>query len=458
MGLRTASVRHPNAVVMAPALTEASQPQSFKLTSSRSASPINNTDEDKVYFPREEACLKAENELGTRTLKGKEFGNVFDNLNTLALASELLKSENSLGIINRASDNIQDPSLTSTIMNNCSIPMGDQTGKMGLQKTGLDTVSALLKDKSATSDVDQLFNHLSSDLPVSDMGITGDNVDDIMQVIKSMEGSSERSITSDLGGETDPIFPLTTGDLTGNFSSLEKELFNDDVMNISIEEHLSDGAMSLKETQIKDASVEVQRQQAKLERKVDFFLRKLRKMQIRHMSRQVSSEVAGTFEHVHRLLRRLKENPVVLDSQLHDLEKSNSSISEQANESTNMRIPTEKIKPISQSSTRNLVRKLEMSTILQANTRSRQRHTTKYFGSGSIDSNVFRPGMANSTTLPMWPLDDKQELQKVSGLLHSELSLVQQEVDSEATASSSGGESCDEMQTYNNSTQQYLSM
>jgi KAT8 regulatory NSL complex subunit 1 len=36
--------------------------------------------------------------------------------------------------------------------------------------------------------------------------------------------------------------------------------------------------------------------------------------------------------------------------------------------------------------------------------------------------------------------------------------VVQHEVDSEATESSSGGESCDEMQNYNNPHQQYLSM
>lgn len=442
MGLRTASVRHPNAAVMAPALTESAQTQNFKLPpASRSASPISNIVEDNAYYTDEAICIKSGGSIDTSVLKGKQLNNAFDNLNTLALASELLKTDNCLGTANKASE--------SSIMNNCSIPMEDHTDKMGIQKTGLDNVSTLLKDKSASSDMDQIFHNLSSEIPVSDIpGDIGQNVDDIMQVIKSIEGSSERT-TSDLVSETDNIFPLTTNDLTTNL-----ELFND-MMNISMEE---DGTASLKEMQSKELLTEINSRQIKLEKKLEFLLRRVRKFQMRDMGQHFSGEVAGVFEHVHRLLKRLRDNSNN-DSHLQmvDVDQSNSSISEQMYETT-QQIPIEKMKPISQNSSRNLVRKLEMSTLLQANVSSRQKHTPKYFGSGSTENNNFRTTVSGMITLPKWSQEHKKELEKVSGSLHSEISLVQQELDSEATASSSGGESCDEMQNYNNPTQQTLSM
>lgn len=446
MGLRTASVRHPNAVVMAPALTESTQPQDFKLPSpSRTASPINKFEDGTSYYNDDTVSIKAGNFINSGALKGKQPNHVFDNLNTLALVSELLKSENSLGTSNRASD-IAEPE--TSMMN---IPMENQQEKMGIQKEGLDNVSTLLKDKSVTSDMDQILSNFSSEL----QGDSGPNVDEIMQVINSMESNSERT-TSDLGGEADNMFiPLNTNDLATNL-----ELFND-MMNISMEE---DGTASLKEMQTKELMADITSKQIKLEKKMEFLLRRIRKLQMRDMGLHLSGEMAGVFEHVHRLLKRLRDcsnsESQQQQQQLTDVDHSNSSVSEQMNDLTQQQqqVQLEKLKPISQSSSRNLVRKLEMSALLQANSNSRPRHTLKYFGSGSTESNNFRTLTSGMITLPKWPQEHKKELEKVSGLLHSEISLVQQELDSEATASSSGGESCDEMQNYNNPTQQSLSM
>lgn len=448
--MRTASVRHPDAVVMAPALTESTQTQNFKLPpTSRSASPINNLANENAFYANEEACVKG----GDCVLKGKQLNNAFDNLNTLALASELLKIEDCLGATSRASDITQTPySPQTSRMNNCSTLMEDQADKMGIQKAGLDNVSALLKDKSVASDMDQMLNNLSTDLPMPAAEIPvdiGQNLDDLMQVVKSFEAGTSERTSSDLGAESDTIFPLTSNDLASNL-----ELFND-MMNISMEE---DGSASLKEIQAKELITEINATQIKLEKKLEYLLRRLRKLQIRDMGIHFSGEVAGVFEHVHRLLKRLKDN-LNNDSpmQISDADQSNSSLLMEQLTSHHH----EKMKPISQSSSRNLVRKLEMSTLLQANFNSRQKHTPRYFGSGSLETNSFRTTttpVTGTITFPKWPQDNKKDLEKVSGSLYSEISLVQQELDSEATASSSGGESCDEMQNYNNPTQQTLSM
>ncbi|XP_022919364.2 KAT8 regulatory NSL complex subunit 1 [Onthophagus taurus] len=351
MGLRTTSVRDPHVEVMAPALTEPNQTPNFKLLKEPPASSNDGHD-------------------------------VLDNCLDLATTELLLKEKG-------ASVDTIEP-ITSDIMSQSPLSMGDQDDKMGLN---------ILKDKSTTQDMDQIMN---LDL--------GQNVDEIMQVIKSMEGGSS-------------------------------DLFNDvDVMNMSIEEPVS------KETQTKELMAEVHKRQLKVERKLEFLLRRLRKMQIRHMGQHFSSEVAGVFEHVHRTLRRLKDNsPVNLNNEL-NLEKPTES-----NQSL------EKMKPISSSSAKNLVRKLEMSSLLQSNVASR-RHSGRYFGSGSAEPGSFRPGVSGMTNLAPWVPQHKQDLQRIAGLLHTEMGLAQQEVDSEATASSSGGESCDEMQTYNNPHQQYLSI
>lgn len=414
MGLRAASVRHPH-VVMAPALTETNQSQNFKLSSNahpQPTSPINGLEDSNVYISRESEFKNDSDDK-----------NAFDNLNTLALASELLKDNCCLGEISKASDNI---------MNSGSLSMGDQEDKMG--KNGLESVSTGLKDKS---DVDQLLNNLSPVLPSTDSDV-GQNVEEIMQVVLStMEGAGDRiSQPNDLASDADNMFALSNTDLTGNLTAFEKELLNDvDMMSIGMEEPLLDRS---KETQAKDTINELKQKQAKMERKLDFLLRRVRKMQVRYMGQHVSGEIAGVFEHVHRTLKKLKDNASLqVDSPQESAKKP---------------------KAMSYSSTKSLIRKLEMSTSLQASASSRQRHLPRYFGSGSADQNLARVGMAGITVLPSWQGDCKQELQKIVGSLETELNLAQSEVDSEATVSSSGGESADEMQNYNNPHQQPLSM
>lgn len=280
-------------------------------------------------------------------------GHAYDNLNTLALASELLK---------------QQPDSPAAM---------DE--KMGLQKT---------TPTRSITDVDQFLNSMSD-------GELGPNVDDLMQAI------GDRLVHTDV------------------FTCLEKELLGDVDM------------ISMEETQTKDVIGELERNQAKLERKLDFLIRRVRKLQARHMGRHVSGEIAGVFENVHRSLKKMKDNV--------------------AN-------PHENLKPMSAGAAKSLIRKLETSSMLQSTTMSRQRHGGKYFGSGSVDPMSYRSNMIGMTSVPPWTMEDKQELKKVVGLVHTELSLAQSEVDSEATVSSSGGESADEMQNYNNPLQQTLSM
>lgn len=265
---------------------------------------------------------------------------------------------------------------------------------MGLHKTSLDSVSKIHKN-----DVDQMLN-LTSNSPPGDVELP-QNVDEIMQAIKAIPDEE----------------------------IVEKFLTDVDMMNISMEDQ-----PDVKETQAKDTLVDLKLAQNKIERRLDFLRRKIRKLQVRSMGQHISGEVSGVFEYVHRSLKRLKDNTLTFED-----EKPN-------------------MKPMSYGSTKTMLKKLEMAATLQANSVARQKHIPKYFGSGSNDIGNHRITLPGIVNVPPWPIDHKQELQKVTGLLQTELSLVQHDVDSEATESSSGGESCDEMQNYNNPHQQYLSM
>lgn len=428
MGLRAASVRRPNATAMAPALTETNKGQNLNLSPITIDSPANA--EHDFTLP-DKSPIKANYKVPT------DLRNVFGSLGTLVFATELLIGEKG------ASEKVTGDTMSAQL---------NEEAQMGLSKANT-TASNLLKQEK--SDVEELLHNLTNDnadiscTEISSQDIAmGQNEDELFQVIKSMENSGN------IGAETDPIFPLTGNDITTN---LEK-LFNEcDMMNMSIEEPF-ESTPSLKETQAKELMADVQKRQVKLERRLEFLLRRIRKMQTRLMGQHVSSEIGGIYEHVHRTLRKLKDTNNLQMAPVIPNETVETPLSLLQSDIVKPQPPPEKMRPISQNSTKNLVRKLEMSALLQANASSRQKHNARYFGSGSVDSASFRNTVANVTTLPSWLVEHKQELQKVCGLLQSEYALTQEEVDSEATASSSGGESCDEMQNYTNSHQQYLNM
>ncbi|XP_056642788.1 KAT8 regulatory NSL complex subunit 1 [Diorhabda sublineata] len=428
MGLRTASVRHPHVEVMAPALTETVQTQNFDLPPKSCLEPtfqVNSYRKNKFIEQDKQAFLKS---------GGEYVGKVHLDSNEIK-SSVVLNSEKIFNNFHRKSNSASDTN-SNNIMNSPS-SMGDQDNKMGLQKTGID-ISMIHKDKKP-SEMEQLLQNfsVSSDLET--------NVEDIMQVIKSIEGSDKLNNSSnDLNAEGDDIFPITGTDLTNNLSSFEKELLeNVDVMTMSMEDQQDelDTVDKHKESQAKEVLSLLQNKHTKLERRLDFIKRRVYKLQSRFLGQHISSEIAGVFENVHHSFKKPKE----------PLEEPVSVFNKTI-------LPVDKLKPLSYSSAKTLVRKLEMTTVLQASAVARQKNTPKYFGSGSVEIPVPRTSSSGVVTITPWTTNTKNELQKVATQLKTQTSLTQKQVDSEATESSSGGESCDEMQNYNNPHQQYLSV
>lgn len=441
MGLRTASVRRPHvaeveveaAMVMAPALTDTTQSQSF-----------NKFNEDEIvknYDIAEETTQEATTEV-IKKFKKSEANQLIDvkkaSDNNNIITDSVLIEEPPLPAVLEAS--------LELIMNS---PMGDiDNNKMGL-KTGFDSVSK----------VDQLLTNLNAVLPTEDnLGNGGEqlqtNVDDIMQVIKSIETQKQQQQQQDSTASS-----TTPPDEFAN-NLFEKDLLMDDDMVDFVGNLDEVDSNSIKESQAKDILVELNKQQLKNERRLDFLRRRLNKIRCKMIGQHVSGEIVGVFENVQRTIKRAKDEQ---QQQQQQLENKTDELDEKL-------LNFEQMKPLSYSSTKLLARKLQTTVILQANSHMQQRHhQPRYFGSGSIvhDGTTTQQQQTNRSqnnvnngviNVPIWSHEQRNELDKVAGLLNSELCIIQKELDSDATDSSSGGESCDEMQNYTNPHQQYLSM
>ena len=176
------------------------------------------------------------------------------------------------------------------------------------------------------------------------------------------------------------------------------------------------------------------------------------------MGKHVSEEVTGVLEHAHRVLKHStshKEQAAVVGSNSGVV----SVLSEEASVSkTDVSRKEKKLKGVSTYSMSNLFRRLDMLSQQQAAVSTRHQTLQRYFGSGSNDTVPSIPSSNGPRTLPKFSVEVKDELEKVSGQLHTQLKTVENCVDSDATASSSGGESCDEMQSFNNPHQMHISM
>lgn len=421
MGLRTASVRHPHVEVMAPALTETAKIH-FSLPSKEA---LENSNSIEIYEPHR--CID----------NRQSYFQINDSKDTsFSGNNEKIRSNSFNQLITQTSVN---HNTVSNIMSSSSQShVCDQENKMGLQKTVLN-FSAMNKQRK---NMEQIFSSNLESVPETDLSCTSDleaQVNDIINDFKSVEGGKINSTGNVLGNDSE-LFALASGDLSNNFSSFEKDLLdNVDVMNIEMEDH--DGNVDIhKESHTKDLFNEIERKHVEIKRKLDFLRRRAHKLQSRLLGQHMSYEISGIYENVYRILK--KPNAYELDTSgllLGD------------------RIP-EKNKPISSVCAKNFIRKLEITSVMQANSQSHNRLYSKYFGSGSVEIPLLKNSSCGSINILPWPVEEKVNLQKIANQLKTQLAVSHKEVDSEATESSSGGESCDEMQSYNNPHQQYLTV
>lgn len=294
------------------------------------------------------------------------------------------------------SDTSPTTSSSATLNNNIN-----SNSTMGLQKD-------YLKDNA---EMEQMLGDLAS----------GSDID-LMQVFKSFESAQTGDNLCDLAGGL--------------------ALFNDvDVMNMG----LDDVSTPHKETEVDHQELrdEIVKRQAQMVRKCDFLVRRLRKVQARYMGQHVNEEVNGLFEYTQQLLKR-KEREQKTISTMTPINQAQK----------------DKNKPLSALSMKALIKRIETVANSQQTTVHSPTKLSNNNRVGVVDNGLPKVTAVVSalSIIPTFDEEGNQQVAHMSGLLHTELCAVAAAVDSDATASSSGGESADEMVSYSNTSQKSMTM
>lgn len=236
----------------------------------------------------------------------------------------------------------------------------------------------------------------------------------------------------------------------------------------------------------------ISREEQQLQRKMDFLTRRLYKVVARSTGLHASEEISGFLEHAARYNQKKEKEEqsstvskfpcltaslqgasalTPLTSELPiNLLSSPSASQEQPQQQITLNasdVPEpqadEPLKPVAMSEMKSFLRRIEKISTLQSTMLNKRAHAMKYFTMPSHNnltlSALSKPEInLMKSTFPRLEQRDLEQLDQVSGLLMSEMRLIEKQIDSDATASSSGGESADEMVTYNNHYQQPLSM
>lgn len=455
-------------VVMAPALTETGQSQNFKTLQSTTS---KNRSDDCDLAPilsdnkHDQLCKFVVSELKRNVkcfndpiiVSNREFDDPIKKHNSNGALKKLVNRLplESLKINGELEACKADRITRENSSMNDSAPMGDQSENMGLLKSNirvsLDDQSDGMgfpktnnqnlengnstKDKNVTNDMDQLLKNFSVAISGGELS-SGDfpapNVEELLQVIKSMENTCETSDPAlDAPGdpaEPEGIFPLSGTDL----ATFERELLDD--MMTNFDDHLPDSGLDIKESLTKEKLDDATKRQFEIERKCERLQRRLKKLQARCLGKHVGEEMTGLFEHAHRLIRQGFQVANVKNEE-----------------------KDKKPKGVSEATLSSLVDRLAASSMNQGTGLVKCRPSVKYFGSGSVDIDR-QDGNLPGSILPKLGDEEKEEVKAVAQQLHTQVHLLQNHLDSDVTASSSGGESCDEMQTYNNPHQTHQSM
>ncbi|KAG4075445.1 hypothetical protein HA402_015098 [Bradysia odoriphaga] len=414
MGMRSnASVTNSNAAAaMAPALTELVSQQAKLSSPATGASPrpgyltISNNGQLVCLSPPLDTNKETSNtELPQQTLSNgpangpsvdtsMEQQPIDDCSTSNCLSNEQptnVECTTSGGVseVEEHTDNIQSQT-------NCGGTQSNSQEIMGLQKD-------FLKDNA---EMEQMLGELSS---TSDI--------DLMQVFKSFVSAP----TSD-----------NLCDLAGGLS-----LFND--MNMDMNMGLEEVSTPVKEPDTQEIRNEISKRQSQMTRKLDFLIRRLRKLQALSMGHHINEEINGLFEYTQSMLKRK--------------ERESKSISTMT---PLTHLQSEKSKQTVACSMKTLLKRLEfVSTSQQSSLKEKTARVGPSTDAANLSlKSIPKPQFASC--VPSFDSECNNQLEHTAGLLQAEMHYVAKAIDSDATASSSGGESADEMVTYNNPAQQSL--
>lgn len=281
------------------------------------------------------------------------------------------------------------------------------------------------------------------------------------------------SILNELLDGQDLTSLVNTGGNGGNLQDMV-----DQEENYEDESPQKDDPEELTRVLVQQRIEEKSRDQQQLQRKMDFLIRRLYKIVARATGLHASEEIAGFLEHVVRNNRK-KENefkeqnsPSNFLTPLTELPinllSSPSASQEQAQPQNTPHSPVvvdsdikESLKPVPISEMKSFFKNIEKVSTMQCTALNKRAHSIKYFTNPASNTlSSLSKSEANIFSNSIVRFDDKdiEQLDQVSGLLMNEMRWIEKQIDSDATASSSGGDSADEMVAYTNHFQRPLSM
>lgn len=282
---------------------------------------------------------------------------------------------------------------------------------------------------------DYLKDNADMEQMIGDLTYSGDI--DLMQVFKSFDS-----------------VPATDNlcDLAGGLS-----LFNDvDVMNIASLEYVS-ATPNKEQMDTLEIRGEIEKRQAQMIRKCDFLIRRLKKIQARCMGQHINEEINQLFDYIQQLVKQKERESKTITTMTPLSRHANDK--QKQYQSCSMKSLIKRIDQAAvchQSSV--AVKDLAMfdgasaaakgSTDIGGTSNSSKGLSASSSGKGSVSLSVFV-----GSVVPQIKPDGIQQIERASGMLKSAMHSVATAIDSDATASSSGGESADEMIFYNNLTQ-----
>ncbi|KAL6429716.1 hypothetical protein ACFW04_007552 [Cataglyphis niger] len=411
----------------------------------------------------DEQCLRGISKDLIRDVINSKYANDLDSLSAFANASDLIGSRNGAAACLQQQAEQKDferpvtlpdvghavGKVIDIIMSDPS--MGDQTNNMGFLKSSVDLPLAATETETGDNknlDVDQIMafgtDITTEQCNIGNVADIGHNVDDILQVINSIENAESAENISAGGGE--PVQNTVDGvEMFAmpeeGFASFERDLLNgvdvmslcNENMNISV-----DTVDQQKSNNLKLQQDIVAQKQFESERRCAFLLRRLRKLQGRIVGRHVAEENTGVLELAHHGVKKYFLQELVNIG-------SKSNVRNFPEISSNLH---------------SFLQRIEKMCVAQSNSVNRQRVCCRYFGGGSRDNANGGTSGNNGNRQPVFGTPqvklNGEEVESVSGALSTQLHIVESNLDSDCTASSSGGESCDEMQTFNNPHQQNL--
>ncbi|XP_020715222.1 uncharacterized protein LOC101460170 isoform X2 [Ceratitis capitata] len=308
--------------------------------------------------------------------------------------------------------------------------------------------------QSSTSSVNTIN---SSNLPPAFMKESGageledQDIEEVLKVLKGFDGSAGADTLCDLN-------VLFNEEYTLNYEEVSSHI----------------ASTSNKPNPLKEMQNELERNQQGMYRKIDFLLRRLRKIQSRYMSKHCSEEIAGLFEWTARMFAG-KGGAMNRSTDVLCTDTAISVIAARPPASN----WSEEKNPVASTQMSSMLRRLEQSSnaqqlcmvptnrILSASSSHMPRKSKKAFlhevhtaasASAAGSSATMVVERKGEIVVPTYDINVSEEMAQVAGLLQTEMREVQTAMDSDATESSSGGESADEMVTYNNQIQQPLAI